>query len=165
MVGPLCFRLNRCEKWSKCGQKGLDAAGHEFSCTVNTFEDLQIECHLVHQITMCVLISISLLRGQQQKCFRTFNTAIFLSVQCTHMGGYIPHIRDDKTKHVLFTQQNLPVFSPCFVSLSVSAAALPVLMSLFRFIKGLSELLCCPWNRWDRCFPISGKVGCFHFHN
>lgn len=57
--------------------------------------------------------------------------------------------------------------SPCSVPLSFSLylswAALPVLMSLLQFIKGLSELFCCPWNLWDHCFPISGKVCNFHF--
>lgn len=101
---------------------------------------------------------------------RTSNSTIFPSIQYTtreaFSRGYTPHIRDDITKHALFSLQNLPVFSPCVSSLCASAAALPVLMSLFRFIKGLSEFSCCPWNRRrDRCFPISGKVGCFRFHN
>lgn len=35
------------------------------------------------------------------------------------------------------------------------------LMSLFQFVKELRELLCCPWNLWGHCFPISGRSGLF----
>lgn len=143
---------------------GLDAAGVQLQhllriYRLNVFSEFRPSC--------AFWSAYLLLHGRQQD--QQLCNLSFYSIYDTWEAfsrGYTPHIRDDITKHVLFSLQNLPVFSPCVSSLCVSAAALPVLMSLFRFIKGLSEFSCCPWNRRrDRRFPISGKVGCFRFHN